>query len=162
MMNHRPAVILAALEDVHFVAAARPVEPARPMLSLKQKICARLKVYALPVAMAVSPNLRPRVRSSDKWIVARHRAIVVQAQSFSGQRIKLLPKLAIGRIARRDVELAVGPKTQTTAGVQVRCGNVFDDYLTISEAARRLAIARHTHPLAVAALVGIRKIEQMV
>src|SRR5713226_4970588 len=162
MMNHRPAVILAALEDVHFVAATRPVKSARPVFSLEQKIRARLKVYALRVAIAVSPNLRPRVRASDKGIVAWHGAVVVQTQSFSNQRIQLLRQFALRHIARRDVKLAVGPEPQTTSGVQVRRGNVFDDYLAISEAARRLAIARDAHPLAVAAVIGVREKEEMV
>ena len=132
------------------------------MLSLKQKVRARLKVYALRVAISVSPYLRPRVRSPDKGIVARHRAVIIQAQSLTGERVEFLRQLALRRIARRDVKLAVGPETQATPGVQVRRGNVFDDYLAISEAAGPLAIARHTHALAVAALVGIRKIEQMI
>src|SRR5229473_2649213 len=87
-----------------FVAAARPIKAAGPMLSLKQKIRARLKVYALRVAISVSPNLRPRVRASDKRIVARHGAVVVQTQSFSSKRIQLLRQFALRRIARRDVK----------------------------------------------------------
>src|SRR5713226_5178463 len=46
--------------------------------------------------------------------------------------------------------------------MQVRCRYVFDDYLAISEAARRLAIARDAHVLVVATVIGIREIEQMI
>src|SRR5260370_23308297 len=126
-MNHRPAVILSPLEDVHFVAAPRRTKAAGPMLSLEQEIRARLKVYALRVAISVSPYLRPRVRASDKRIVARHAAVVVQTQSFSSQRIQLLRQFALRRVSRRYVKFAVGPAPQTTSAVQIPRRNPFDD-----------------------------------
>src|SRR5207237_8383031 len=42
MMNHRPAVILAALKDVDFVAASRAIEAARSMFSFPSLLSFRL------------------------------------------------------------------------------------------------------------------------
>src|SRR5437588_52972 len=111
MMNHRPTVILPTLEDVHFIAAARPVKAAGPVLGFPQQISARLKIDPLRVAIAVCPNLWPRILLSNEWIVARHGSIVIQSQRLSRQRIQLLSQLSIGRIAGRDIKLGVGAKS---------------------------------------------------
>src|SRR5262245_39179991 len=114
MMNHWPAIILSALEDVDLVTTGRTVKSAGPMLGFPQKIRARLKINSLRVAISVSPNFWPRVGLTDKRIVTRHRAVIIQSQSLAGKRIEFLRQLTLRRVARRDVEFAVRAKPQTT------------------------------------------------
>ena len=158
MVNYGPAIVLATLKNIDFIAAAGSVESAGPVLSLKQKICARLKINSLRVAISVSPNLRPRISLSDEGVVAGHGAVIIQAQRLAGQRIEFLRQLALGGIAGGYVKLAVRSKSQTTAGVQVRRRNVFDDHFAISETVRRFAITHHSNILIAAFVVGIGEI----
>src|SRR5256714_7418334 len=149
MMNHRPTIVLAQLEDVHFIPPAWSIKPAGPMFCLPQKICTGLKIDPLRVAISVGPNLWPDVGLTNKRIVARHAAIIVQAQSLAAERIQLLSDLAISRIAGRDVELAVRSESQATSSMELRRGNAFNDDRSIDKTSRGLAIANHTHLLAV-------------
>src|SRR5262245_62376446 len=57
VMNHRPTVVLASLDDVDFVAAARAVEARRPMLGLELRVRTRLTGAALRVEVAVVTEL---------------------------------------------------------------------------------------------------------
>src|SRR6266508_1361678 len=75
MMNHRPTVVLAALDDVDFVAAAWAVEARRPMLGLELRVRTGLPGDALRVAMAVRPNLGARVRPPDEGVVRRDASV---------------------------------------------------------------------------------------
>ena len=84
MMNRRPAVVLAAINNIYFVAAARPVEAARAMFSFKQEVRARLKINALRVATAVGEDFRARIAAAHKGIVGRNRAVIIQTQNLSG------------------------------------------------------------------------------
>src|SRR5437660_8991939 len=145
MMNYGPAVVFAALDDVHFVAAARTVEAARAVFRFPKQIRAGLKIDALRIATAVHPNLGPRILLTDKWIVLRHGSIIIQPQNFSGKRIQLLRQFTISCIARGDVKLSVRPKSQTTPGMELRSGNTLDDDFAIDEAGGRLAIANYAH-----------------
>src|SRR5437016_5015414 len=111
--------------------------------------------------MSVGPNLRPGIRFADKRIIRRHRAVVVHPQNLSRQRVQLLRQLALRGIARRNIKLAVGSKTQAASRMKLRCRNVFDNDFAISEASRRLTITNYAHELA-AGVVSIRKIEQMI
>src|SRR5690348_2540722 len=144
-MNQRPAVILAALDDVHFVSAFRPVETTWSMFGLEHQVRTGLPIHTLRVTMTVGPDLRPRVLLSDERIVLRHAAVVVQAQRLAAERIESLRDLAARGVARGDVEFAVWTKTNTTARVKLCRGNVLDDHRRIDQAVRRFAIARYAH-----------------
>src|SRR5258707_4995794 len=161
MMNHWPTVILATLEDVHFITPAWSIKSAWPMLCLPQKIRSGLKIDPLRVAISVGPNLWPGVGLTNKRIIVRHAAIIVQAQRLAAERIQLLSDLSISRIAGRDVELAVRSKSQATSGMKLRRGNAFNDDLSIDKTGRRLAIANHAHWLTVR-VIRISKIKQMI
>src|SRR4051812_36865205 len=125
MMNHRPAIIFSALDDVDLVAAARPVETRWPVLCLKHQIRPGLPVNPLRVAMPVRVDFRTRTLLPDEWIVRRHSAVVVEAQNFSAERIKLLCDCSVGRVSGRDVELAVGAEAQARSRVKLRRRNPF-------------------------------------
>ena len=131
------------------------------MLSLEQKICAWLKIDSLRITISISPDLWSRVRLPYKRIIVWHGTVVIQPQSLPRQRIELLRQLALGRIARRNVEFAVGSKPQTASRVKLRRGNVLDNHFAIGESVWRFAIAHHTHALSVFT-VSIRKIKEMI
>src|SRR5437764_11521348 len=114
-MNDRPAVVLALLDEVDFVAAAGSIATRWAMLRLEHSVRARLPVYALRVAVAVSPYFGARIFLSDERIVLRNSAVVVQAQDFAAERVESLCNLFLCRFARRDVEFAVGAEAQTTS-----------------------------------------------
>src|SRR5262249_53061086 len=135
------------------------VKTTWPMLGLKHQVAARLPVHSLRVAMTVGPDLRPRILLTDERIVLRHSAVVVQSQSFAGERVELLGQLALRRVAGGDVELAVGSETNTTTGMKLRGRNVFDDHLAIDKTFRCLAIARDPH---LVSGVRIRQVNEMI
>src|SRR5256885_16186644 len=104
MMNHRPAVVLPTLEDVHLITAARPVKSAGTVFGFPKEIRAWLKIDPLAVAIAVRPNLWPRILLPYKRIVARDAPVIVQPQGLAAERIQLLSDLSISRIAGSDIE----------------------------------------------------------
>src|SRR4051812_17515908 len=161
MMNHRPTIILAALDNVYFVAAAGTIKTAGPVLSLPQKICAWLKVYALRIAAAIGPDFGSRISLTDERIIFGHTSVVVHAQNFSGQRIHLLRLLPIGGVARRDVERAVRTESQPAAGMKLGRRDAFDNDFSICQARRRLLVSDHANLLA-ALVVSVRKIKQVI
>ena len=68
VMNQRPAVVLPSLDKIKFIAAARAIEPARPVFSFKQEIRSGLKVDTLRIAMTVRPNFGSRVFITNEGI----------------------------------------------------------------------------------------------
>src|ERR1700752_2932108 len=122
-MNQGPTVVLAAFDDIDFVAAFRTVESAWSMLGSEHQISAGLPVHPLRVAMTVGPDFGTCVLLSDERIVRRNRAVVVQPQRFGGGRIETLGQFTLGRVAGRDVELAVWTKANTTTRVILRGRN---------------------------------------
>src|SRR5262245_27129182 len=57
--------------------------------------------------MTEREDLRLVAGPSDKWIVRRHRAIVVKTKHFAGVRIRILRAAAVAAARRRHIELAV-------------------------------------------------------
>ena len=115
MMNQGPAIVFPLLYYVDFITTRRAIKCAGPVLSLKHQIRYRLPIHPLRIPMAVRPDLRSCLFLSNKRIVRRHCAVVVQPQSFTRERIKSLRQLTAGGVAGRDVELAVRSKTHTAA-----------------------------------------------
>src|SRR5690348_9486705 len=112
MMDDRPAIVLAAFNDVDLVAALSfAFEAARAVLGLKQKIRARLPREALRISHAVRPDLWSHALFTYERIVLRDRAVVIEPQDLSGERIHLLREFPLCRVAVRDVELAVRTKS---------------------------------------------------
>src|ERR1043165_7290347 len=120
-MNRGPTVVLALLDDVDFVTAARTVKTAWSMFGLKHQVRTRLPVHAMRVAMTIRPDLGPRVRLAHERIVLRHRAVVVQTQRLAGEGGELLREGSLRRVSGGDVEFSVWSKTNATAGVKLRC-----------------------------------------
>src|SRR5262245_9034425 len=161
MMNHRPTVILAALDDVDFVAAAWAVEPRRPVLGLELRVRSGLPGDALRVAVAVRPNLGARVRPSDEGVVLRDASVIVEAQRLAGERIQPLRQPPLGRVARRNVDLAVGAEPRSRPRVVTRRRNVLDDDQRLGDRARSLAESHDEYALTVTA-IGVSQIEVMI
>src|SRR5207248_8381601 len=63
----------------------------------------RMQRQALRVAVAVGEDLGPHARSTDKGIVRRHRAVVLQAHDLARQVRKILRLLHLEAIAASDV-----------------------------------------------------------
>src|SRR5215470_585880 len=161
VMNHRPTVVLAALDDIDFVAAAGAVEARRPMLGLELRVRAWLPGEALRVAVAVRPDFGARVRPPDEGVVRRDAAVVVEPQRLAGERIQPLRQLPLGRVARRDIELAVGAEPRSRSGMEPRRRDVLDDDQRLGEGAGSLAESDDAHTLTVAA-IGVSQIQVMI
>ena len=119
------------------------------MFGLPKKISAGLKIDPLAVAIAIRPDLWPRILLRHKRIVARHVPIIIQTQGLAAERIQLLGDLSISRIASRNVEFSVGSESQSTSGMKLRRRNALNDDLSIDQPGRCVAIANHAHLLAV-------------
>src|SRR5215475_2578097 len=161
MKNHRPTVVLAALDDVDFVAAARAVEARWSVLGLELRVRTGLPGDALRVAVSVRPNLGARVRPLYEGVVLRDSSVIVQPQRLAGERIQSLRQLPLGRVARRDVELAVGAEPRSRPRVVTRRRDVLDDDQRLGERASSLAESHDAHALTVAA-IGVSQIEVMI
>src|SRR5258708_7893257 len=98
--------------------------------------------------MTVGPNLRPDILLARKGIIGRHRTVIVQTQNFSCQGVEFLRQLALRCVTRRDVELAVGSKSQTATSVKLRRRNVLDNDFPIGESGRCFAITHYPDELA--------------
>ena len=111
--------------------------------------------------MAVAPDLGPCSGGLYERIVLRHRAVVIQTQGLARERIHLLRQIPIGRIAGRDVKLAVRAKAGAHPGVIWSTGNVFDDCSGFRKFAARVFITHHFDAFAVA-VVGVGEIDEIV
>src|SRR5581483_7415560 len=101
--DHRPAVVLALLDEVDLIAAARAV------LLLPQFAADRMKGEALRVAVAVAPDLRTCALSADERIVLRNAAVRRDAHDLAvvdGEVLRLVARPEM--IAERDEQIAVG------------------------------------------------------
>src|SRR5205085_3431934 len=161
-MNDRPAVVLPLLYNVDLLAAARRIAARRPVLRLKHNSCARLPVYPLRVAIAVSPDFRPRAFLIYERIVLRNCAIIIKAQDFAAQRIQPLCNLFLRSLARSDVEFRVRSESQTASGVKLRRRNVFDNHFPIRQCIPRLTKSHDAITLTVTAIVSVAEIELMI
>src|SRR5262245_15498091 len=90
--DHWPAVILALLDEVDLVAAARP------MLVLPQLSGHGVEREALGIAVAVAPDLRLGGRPADEGIVRRNRAIGPDANDLAEIVGKILRLVAGGEV----------------------------------------------------------------
>src|SRR6185312_5848140 len=161
MMNYRPAVILATLKHVDFIAAARPIETTRTMLGFKEQIGFRLPIDTLRISITQRPYLRPGILHVLKRVIRRHSSIIIQPQRFPRKRIETLRQVTLGGVAGRDVEFAVWPKTRATARMILGCRQVIENDFAINERRSILAIANHSDSLSFT-FVRVGKIEKVV
>src|SRR4029450_13115862 len=90
--DHRPAVVLALLDQVDLVAAARP------MLVLPDLAARRMASEALGVAMAVAPDFRLRALPADERVVRRAGAVGPDADDLAdvvAEVLRLVGKIAM-------------------------------------------------------------------
>src|SRR5262245_7380757 len=90
--DHRPAVILALLDKVDLVAAARP------MLVLPQLSGDGVERKPLGISVAVAPDLWLGRRLADEGIVRRNRAIGPDANDLAEVVAKILRLVAGGEV----------------------------------------------------------------
>ena len=84
--NDRPAVILARLGAVDFVAALRAV-------LVHPQAAVRAERRTLPVAVAVTPDLRQRPRATDEGIVGGNAAILADPHDLA---VMVVERLGVG------------------------------------------------------------------
>ena len=99
--GHRPAVVLALLDHVQLVAAARAVL-ARP-----QRAGRRIDVEALRVAVAVAPDRLHRAGRVHERVVLRRRAVVVDAVDLAVRALEVLRRVEVAAVPDRVVEMLV-------------------------------------------------------
>src|SRR5688500_15157168 len=106
--EHRPAVILAGLEDVDFVTALGSVLGDEHVSGLW------MDGQTLHVAMAIRPRGGQRRGLSDERIVGRHPPIVVQTDCLAVVRREVLRGMCLEvstgfdlSVAERDEQVAV-------------------------------------------------------
>ena len=68
-------------------------------------------------------------RGTGEGVVVGHRALGVDAQDLAGQGLRVLCQIGLRRIARRDVEHAVGSEGNAPAIVDPVLGNAGEDGL---------------------------------
>jgi hypothetical protein len=138
--RHRPAVVPPRQDEVHLVAAARPVlvRPEMPGV--------RIEHEALHVAMAVAVDLGQRVVPPDEGIVGRDAAVAVDAHDRARVAVEPLRVLAeIGAVAEPDDERAVRQEGHAPAVVQLRVARRSggEQHLDVDEFSALEAAAHH-------------------
>ena len=144
--DHRPAVVLALLDDVDLVAALRAV------LFLPQLAVGRIDGEAFGVAVAVAPDFRPRAGFADERIVGRHRTVGSYAHDLAdgvGEVLRVVARDEM--IAERYEQIAVGclhdAAGDIVAAGRWRAGLAEDDFHVIEpRRARRRSSARGRRP----------------
>ena len=112
--DHRPAVILAFLDDVQLVAAARSV------IVLPQATGSRIERQAFRAAHAVGPDLGQHARLTDERIVGRRRAIRRDVNDLAEMIVELLrdvPRRRIRAVAGCQEQIAVAPDRDAASGL---------------------------------------------
>lgn len=111
MGRQRPAVVPAGLGYVDLVAAARAVlvgpELAGP----------GIQRGALLVAVAIAPDLRPRVCTANEGIVLGNAAVRIQADDLALQLVQVLRGAALVVLAEGDEQVALAVEDQARAEV---------------------------------------------
>src|SRR5688572_10697927 len=106
---HRPAVVLALLDEVQFIATACPVLDD-PVLSV------RVEGGRLRIAVSERPDLGLRSIATGERVVIGNRTVGVDPHRLAEVAIELLSMLPHGRIRAlpdRDQQLAVGCEVET-------------------------------------------------
>src|SRR5215468_8060401 len=111
--DHRPAVVLAFLDDVDLVATARPV------LVLPQLPGHGVEREPLGIAMAVAPDLGLGGRPADEGIVRRDRAIGPDANDLAEIVGKILRLVAGGEMLAGGQEEIVVRRLHDTAAEMI-------------------------------------------
>src|SRR5687768_6429767 len=88
-----PAVVRARLDQVELIAAARAV------LGLVERAGHRMEREALRAAVAVGVDLRCHTLLTYEWVVARHAAVIVQAEDIAGVVAVVLRIIAAAAVA---------------------------------------------------------------
>ncbi|MNF58793.1 hypothetical protein D3C84_403630 [compost metagenome] len=129
MGRQRPAVILAALDDVDFIAALRAV------FVFPQRAVPRVERRALRIALPVGPDLRAHVGLADKGVVLGHSAIRVDSHHFTLQLVEVLGGRAVVVFPQGHEQIAVAIKHQPRAKMVAHreLGFLTQDHLEILE-----------------------------
>ena len=115
--DQRPAVVLAFLDDVQLVAAARAV------IVLPQTAGSRIERQPFGAAHAVRPDLGKDARLADERIVGRRRPIRRDANDLAEVVVELLrdvPRRRIRTVAERHQQIAVGRDHDSAAGLRAQ------------------------------------------
>src|SRR5262245_49575483 len=114
--DHRPAVILALLDEVDLVAAARP------MLVLPQLSGDGVEREPLGIAVAVAPDLRLGRRLADVGIVRRNRAVGPDADYLAEIVCKILRLVAGGEVVAGGQKERVVRRLRNAAAEMIAAG----------------------------------------
>src|SRR5712691_1022809 len=160
--DHRPAVVLAGLQDVDLVAAARSV------LVLPDLVGRGMAGEALRVAMSVTPDFGLGARLADERIVGRHRAVGPDADDLAemvGEVLCLVTEAEM--VAHRQEQVVVGGLHDAAAKMLAARERAFlvEDRLDVVEPRRAFidqTRARERRAGAAVDRFGIAKIDDLV
>ncbi|MNY01398.1 hypothetical protein D3C86_1339260 [compost metagenome] len=162
MGRQRPAVILAALDDVDFIAAQGAV------FVFPQRAVPRVERRALRVTLPVGPDLRAHVGLADKGVVLGHSAIRVDSHHFALQLVEVLGGRAVVVFPQGHEQIAVAIEHQPRAEMIANreFGFLTQDHLEILErrhiVGEPAAAHRCTGLVALSVTLGIRQIDHPV
>src|SRR5215468_6880238 len=131
--DHRPAVILALLDEIDLVAAARP------MLVLPQLSGHGVEREPLGIAVAVAPDLRLGGRLADEGIVRRNRAIGPDANDLAEVVGEILRLVAGGEMLAGGQKERVVRRLRNAAAEIIAAGErtgLAEDHLDLIESGR--------------------------
>ena len=154
--HHRPTVVAPRLRDVELVAAHRAE------LGLPQLAARWVDGGALRVAMAVGPDLRPRILLTDEGVVVGDRSVRIDAHDLAEIVGEILRRAELEALAEGDEQLAVRregePRAEMVAALDLRL--LPEDHFDIVETAIGELAARDRRPGAALAGLGSRRDRQ--
>src|SRR6185503_422300 len=123
-----PPEVQPGANRIHFIVAVVAV------LGFPQLTARGMPVEPLRIAMSVREHRRREA------IVARHRAIAIEAKELSGERGDILRVVAVGGIAGAGVEQAIRSKTEPATIVNLRRWSVVEQYGALTKARVHFAV----------------------
>ena len=123
MVDHGPAVVLARLDPIDFVAAKGS------MLGLDQSPRPWLEIKALRIPMSEAPYLGMSIRIPQKGIASGRRAVDVDTENLPVELVELLRLRRFIRIPGGEIERAIGCEAKTAASVIAPGRQIFKECL---------------------------------
>ena len=158
----RPTVVLAALDDIDFVAATGPV------FMFPDRAAPGVQGQPLRVTLPVGPDFRTHAGLTDKRVVVRHAPIRVDAHHFTLQLVQVLGRGAVVVLPESHEQVAITVEGQARAEVVAsrQLGLLAQYHLEVFQAAQ---VGRQTPApygctglAALATAFGVRQVNQAV
>ena len=120
--DRRPAIVRAGDDEVHLIVTALGEDAGRSVFGLVEGLRVGVPGDAFDVPMSERVDRRAR-----RWIVGRHLPVLLEPEDLAAEGANVLRVRRVAGVARRHIQLAVGPELHAAAVVDRPTGNVVEE-----------------------------------